>query len=380
MIVRRIAPKQQFRQKRVAAYARVSTLKEEQEESFETQVAYYTQLIQNTADWEFAGIFSDHGFSGVSAEKRPGFLEMIAAAKAGKMDMILVKSISRFARNAIEAQEYLLMLKDLNVEVRFEREHISSFDQTAEMTFNMLAAMAQEESHALSRRMRWALDKRAEKGERKNRKAFGYDVKNGELVPNQDAKIVKEIFKLYADNTPFYKIHSIISEKYGVKIIRQSMMDMLKNEIYVGDRHIQKSAPQNYMTKKPDDTVSYESYYMTENHKGIVSRKVWDKVQARLSGPRKQYNSHFLYGIVCCSQCGQLMLRKIIMLKGQQVPVWKCSQHLKSKQLCPQHYIREDVLMESIRKQMHWNVFHQKAFADKIDRVDVGDDIRITMK
>ena len=197
MKVRRIAPKQQFRQKRVAAYARVSTLKEEQEESFETQVAYYTNLIEKNADWEFAGIFSDQGFSGVSAEKRPGFQKMIKSADNGNIDLILVKSISRFARNAIEAQEYLRMLKNLNVEVRFEREHISSFDQTAEMTFNMLAAMAQEESHAISRRMRWSLDKRAEKGKRKIVRVFGYDVKNGELMPNRDAKIVREIFKLY---------------------------------------------------------------------------------------------------------------------------------------------------------------------------------------
>ena len=295
MKVRRIAPKQQFRQKRVAAYARVSTLKEEQEESFETQVAYYTSLIEKNADWEFAGIFSDQGFSGVSAEKRPGFQKMIKSADNGDIDLILVKSISRFARNAIEAQEYLRMLKNLNVEVRFERERLSSFDQTAEMTFNMLAAMAQEESHAISRRMRWSLDKRAEKGERKIARVFGYDVKNGELMPNRDAKVVKEIFKLYSEGYSTSEISEILVKKHGTEISYSTVTKILKNEIYVGDRHIQKNAPQNYLTKKPDDTVSYDSYYVKDNHEGIVSRELWEKVQERINGPRRHRNSHFMY-------------------------------------------------------------------------------------
>lgn len=380
MKVRRIAPKQQFRQKRVAAYARVSTLKEEQEESFETQVAYYTNLIENNDDWEFAGIFSDQGFSGVSAEKRPGFQKMIKSADNGNIDLILVKSISRFARNAIEAQEYLRMLKNLNVEVRFEREHISSFDQTAEMTFNMLAAMAQEESHAISRRMRWSLDKRAEKGERKIVRVFGYDVKNGELMPNRDAKVVKEIFKLYSEGYSSTEISEILAKKHGTEISYSTVTKMLKNEIYVGDRHIQKSAPQNYLTKKPDDTVSYDSYYVQDNHEGIVSRELWKKVQERINGPRRHRNSHFMYGTIYCEKCGFPMSRITVTLKGKKVPVWKCSQHIKSKELCPQGYIKEEELMENIRRQMRWNLFFPKAYAEKIRRVEVGEEVEIIIK
>ena len=380
MKVRRIAPKQQFRQKRVAAYARVSTLKEEQEESFETQVAYYTNLIEKNADWEFAGIFSDQGFSGVSAEKRPGFQKMIKSADNGDIDLILVKSISRFARNAIEAQEYLRMLKNLNVEVRFERENISSFDQTAEMTFNMLAAMAQEESHAVSRRMRWSLDKRAEKGERKIARVFGYDVKNGELMPNRDARVVKEIFKLYAEGLSASEISEILVKKHGTEISYSTVTKMLKNEIYVGDRHIQKNAPQNYLTKKPDDTVSYDSYYVKDNHEGIVSRELWEKVQERISGPRRHRNSHFMCGTIYCEKCGFPMSRITVTLKGQKVPVWKCSQHIKSKELCPQGYVKEEELMDNIRRQMRWNVFFPKAYAEKIQRVEVGEGVTITLK
>lgn len=382
MKVRRIAPKQQYSTKRVAAYARVSTLKYEQEESYETQVAYYNQLISGNADWINAGIYSDHGFSGVCAEKRPGFMKMIEEAKAGRIDMILVKAISRFARNAIEAQEYVKLLKELNVEVYFERERISTFDPTAEFTFNMLAAMAQEESRAISQRVQWGLQKRAEQGIRRlgNGRIFGYDELDGVLTPNSDAAIVKRVFELYAEGKTSLMIEPILLEEYNIKVADRYIRRMLRNEVYVGDRAIQKNPPKNYITKKPDKNAEYDSYYVFDSHEGIISRELWDTVQQKLDTPRKNSRSHFMFGVVHCALCGSRMSRKYMPLKGEKVAIWKCSLGMNDKSLCPKKYIKEEDLMDGIRKQMRWSLFYEKAFIDKIERVDVGEDIKITKK
>jgi DNA invertase Pin-like site-specific DNA recombinase len=146
MIIRRIAPQKELRKLRVAAYARVSTGTEEQAESYETQVDYYTRLIKQNAKWVYAGVYADRAKTATSAEHRPEFQRMIADAKERKFDLLLVKAISRFSRNVVDAQEYVHLLKQYDVEVRFENEAISSFDPASEMMFNILAAVAQQES------------------------------------------------------------------------------------------------------------------------------------------------------------------------------------------------------------------------------------------
>ena len=154
MNIRRIAPK--IAQKKVAAYARVSTLSEEQEESYETQVKYYTSMIEATEGWGFVGIYADQGITGTSAAKRPQFLRMLEDAREGKMNLILCKSISRFSRNFAEAEKYVHELKSINVEIRFEKEGISSFDPGSDLIFSLMAAMAQEESRSISENVKWS--------------------------------------------------------------------------------------------------------------------------------------------------------------------------------------------------------------------------------
>jgi DNA invertase Pin-like site-specific DNA recombinase len=248
---------QNFQAKWVAAYFRVSTLKENQEESFETQQCYYTDLINHTAGWQPVKVYADEGFSGVLAEKRPGCMAMMADARGNLIDIILVKSISRFARNAKEAQRYVHELKGLGVEVRFECEGISSMDGSAEMAFSMLAVAAQEESRSISENMKWSLRKHAEQGIRHlgSNRILGYNETDCVLVPNQDAWIVRVIFEDYAAGLYPIEIQRHLEDLGAVNSSTKripgsgNMRKVLSNEVSVGDRMIQTGPVRDLITK-----------------------------------------------------------------------------------------------------------------------------------
>ena len=244
---------------RVAAYARVSTDTEEQKSSYDSQVGYFTELIQNNPKWDFVEVYADLGKSGLKAEMRPDFLRMIEDAKAGKMDVILVKSISRFARNSLEAQEFAHLLKEYDVEVRFEREGLSTFDPQAEMIFDFLTAVAEQESKSISENTIWALKHLAEQGIRHlgNNRVLGYDEIDGVLTPNEQAWIPKLIFEAYAAGKSYNEIADELEEKEASRLRSNSrftptqILRVLQNEIYVGDRQIQKKPHIDWKTKKP---------------------------------------------------------------------------------------------------------------------------------
>lgn len=185
---------------KVAAYARVSTAQEEQEESYESQKEFYEAYIKSNPRWEFVGIYADQGLTGTESQHRIQFQQMIADAKAGKINIILVKSISRFARNAVEAQNYLHELRQYNVEVRFDKEQLSSFDGNTEMALNMMALVAELESRTTSENTRWTLQRLAEQGIRKvGNRIFGYEEVDGVLNPDENAWAVKLIYEEFAN-------------------------------------------------------------------------------------------------------------------------------------------------------------------------------------
>ena len=394
MIVRKIESKLSRQKKRVAAYARVSTEAEEQKESFNTQVAYYTRIIQANPDWEYVDVYADPGRSGTSAEHRPGFQRMVADAKAGKIDIVLVKSISRFARNVADAQTYVHELKAANVEVRFEREAISSFEPSSDMVFSVLAAVAQEESRSISKNVKWAYRKNAEKGIRHigSNRVLGYDEIDGVLKPNEDAWIVKLVFEQYAAGVPLKDIQRRL-ENAGAKRMRSgkrfpmdAIYPIIENVSYVGDRLIQKDAPHNYLTKRPDETVNYNSYYIKDDHEGIVGRCICDQAQKRLrqekemrkTGVNKRGNSQFLYGVVFCGACGKPYKRETAYKKDQPVKVWKCYDR-KHGAKCQNPNMTEEELLHAISDSLgfEWrgaDEFDVWAFEQLVSRVEVGDD------
>lgn len=319
MKITRIAAKSELQKIKAAAYARVSTSYESQEDSFETQCSFFKQLIENDPKLEFVKVYADKGKSGLSADKRTGFQEMMHDARNGKFQLLLCKSISRFARNAIEAQHYVQELMELNIEVRFQKEKISTKDLSAEMTFNILSAAAQEESRSISEKVKWAYRKRAERGvcHLGNNRVLGMDEVDGKLKPNKDAWIIKRIFEEYAAGKSLKEI-SVELEFDGIKGLRGGALNgsqlsfILRNEIYVGDRKLQKKPPKDYLSKKPDRTKAYNSFYFKNDHEGIVSRDLWNEVQKRLYPPIK--------GIAFCSVCGEPLHRR----KRKNRTIWTC--------------------------------------------------------
>lgn len=365
MNIRRIAPK--LAQKKVAAYARVSTLSEEQEESYETQVKYYTSMIEATEGWGFVGIYADQGITGTSAAKRPQFLRMLEDARDGKMNLILCKSISRFSRNFAEAEKYVHELKSINVEIRFEKEGISSFDPGSDLIFSLMAAMAQEESRSISENVKWSYRRLAEKGIRHvgNHRMLGYKEVNGKLTPNNDAWIVRMIFEEYAADESISQIIQHLNDA-GAKRMRSGrafdgsvISAILRNEAYVGDRLIQKTASQNYLSKKPDLTEPYDSHFIRDDHEPIVSREVWDQVQNRLKQEKEErdrglfadHRSHFLYGKVFCAECGEPYRRYTAQVVSGTHKVWRCRGRV-NKNGCRNKQVDEEVMLSEIRSAL----------------------------
>ena len=391
MIIHKIAPTLASNQ--VAAYARVSTLTEAQEESYETQAAYYRQLIELTEGWSFVGIYADQGISGTSASKRPEFQRLMADAKSGLINLILCKSISRFSRNFADAQKYVHELKAINVEVRFEKEGISSFDPSADMIFNMMAAVAQEESRSISENVKWSYRRLAEQGIRHVgcNHMLGYDEIQGILTPNRDAWIVKLIFEEYAAGVAPVTILRHLQEK-GARRMRSekeftwsTVLRILHNEAYVGDRLLQKTAPQHYLTKKPDVSKEYDSKYLYNDHKAIITPTIWDAVQERLRKQRTakeqrlsmQSTSHFLYGKVFCAVCGEPYRRFTARNKDGHYKTWRCRGRV-NQQNCTCRHIKEVELLHEIADGLGWEWFNEGsfdswAFLECVDKVLVSD-------
>ena len=391
MIIRKIVPKLPL--KRVAAYARVSTLTEAQEESYETQVHYYTDLIQSTEGWTLAGIYADQGITGTSAAKRPEFLQMIEDAKAGKIDIILCKSVYRLSRNFAEAQKYVHELKSVNVEVRFEKEGISSFDPSSDMIFSTMAAVAQEESRSISENVKWGNKRRMEMGIRHvgSNHMLGYDEVHGKLTPNKDAWIVKLMFEEYAVGLAPTVILQHLREK-GAHRMRSdkdftwsSVLAILKNEAYVGDRLFQKTAPQNYLTKKPENNVPYDSKYIYNDHEGIITPAIWDAVQDRMKrteaerakGLSNRCTAHFLYGKVICSECGQPYRRYTVRNGERTYKAWRCKNRVLTGE-CGCRHVKESELLFEISSALGWgwnegDTFDSWAFQETVDKVLIYD-------
>ena len=396
MIIRKIESKTALRKKRVAAYARVSTEAEEQQESLRTQVNYYETFIRQNPTWEYVKVYADPGRSGTSAEHRPEFQQMVSDAKAGKLDVILVKSISRFARNVADAQKYVHELKAHEVEVRFEREAISSFDPASDMIFSVLAAVAQEESRSISENVKWSYRKHAEKGIRRigNNRVLGYDTdKSGKLVPNGDAWIIRQVFADYVSGLMPAQIAKRLDEA-GAKRMRCDkpfeipvIMKILRNELYVGDRLLQKEAPHHYLTKRPDPTALYASYYISNDHEPIVDRETWNRVKALLEqrkGEREEgvhirEKTHFLYGKVFCADCGAPYRRRTMTRSKEAIKAWNCAERQKGKlgNGCKNTIIREDELLKAISEKLGWawndaERFDADRFMTMVQRVEIS--------
>lgn len=271
--------------------------------------AYYRSYIRSQSEWEYAGIYSDEK-SGLKAKNRPGFCAMVEDALAEKIDLILVKSVSRLSRNVVDCIDVAKTLGSHGVGIYFEKEGILSTDPTSGMILNLMAAVAQDESRSISDNVKWANRERVKRGEYclGNNRVLGYDDVEGKLIPNADADIIRTIFRLFLEGKSYRQIAAHLKNigatgLRGADIQPAGIQYILRNEVYVGDRLLQKRAPRNLLTKQPEKNVEYESNYLQNDHEGIIDRESWKAVQEILDRRASQAASGIHYVCMVYEKC-----------------------------------------------------------------------------
>ena len=292
---------------RVAAYCRVSTDLEDQATSFAMQVRTYEERIKSNPDWEFAGIFADEGITGTSAAKRPQFQAMIRACDEGKIDIILTKSISRFARNTLECLSYVNQLEKDGVAVIFENDRIDTRTKESKLLFTILANFAEEESRSISENSKWGIRKKFEQGIARWANLYGY--KKGYVIVPNEATVVQKIFKLYERGNSFKQIKKKLNDAgtpspKKTKWSERSIQSMLSNERYMGDIKLQKTYMPDHLATKAvrNDSTKVPSYYIDNHHQGIITKKQFKRVQ--LIREMKQGDRQYPFGAkLRCPYC-----------------------------------------------------------------------------
>ena len=295
---------QQPKRLRVAAYARVSSDSEDQLNSLSVQVDYYTHLIQENPNWDFAGIYADEGITGTSTKHREQFNRLLDDCRAGLIDRVLVKSASRFARNTADALASVREMKSLGVTVVFEKEGFDTETSNGEMILSMICAVAQEESLSISKNLKWGIRKRMQNGTYTNSSVpFGYSLENHLLViNNQQAMIVADIFKRYLAGESISKIAQYLNNTYPKETgvwQYSSVQLILQNETYKGDTRYQKHYTANlFPTKVSHNRGQVSQYYIAKSHEAIISDEDFDKVQSllKMKAPHKHGKFAFPYG------------------------------------------------------------------------------------
>ncbi len=345
---------------RVAAYCRVSTLLEQQEGSYEAQVEYYTEKINSNPNWKCAGIFADDGKSATQTKKRDDFNTMIEACMAGKVDLVLTKSVSRFARNTVDALQYIRKLKEKNIPVIFEKEGVNTMESGGELLITILSSQAQEESRNISENTRWGLTRRFENGiiSVNHKKFLGYtkdEAGNLVIVP-EEAIIVKRIFREYLEGKSIIQIAKGL-EVDGIKTVTGleywhpgTIDKMLSNEKFCGDACMQKTYTIDFLTKKKVKNEGYApQYYIEDNHEAIIPKELFHQVQVekarraslnksavtrkanKVKKEKSKYSSKYvLTELLVCAECGHAYRRQTWSKYGQKTAVWRCEDRLKS--------------------------------------------------
>lgn len=356
-VVRQLQPK-----KRVCAYCRVSTDSREQQNSFTAQLEYYTALIENQEDWQFAGIYADEARSGTKLQKRYDFLRMLKDCEDGKIDMIITKSLTRFARNTVDSIEAIRHLKGLGVAVYFEKEHIDSLSEKSELMLTILSSLAQGESESISTNSKWAVIKRFRDGTFiLGTPAYGYTKdKSGELIiQEEEATVVRRIFREYLNGKGTYAIAKDLSEE-GISTIRSAekwndgvIKEILLNPIYTGNLLHQKTMTTEVLPfRRQRNKGQLPQYLVEDNHEPIVSHKQAQAVRDIFEYRRKQmgvddtskYQSRYAFSSkILCGECGSMFRRqKIYIGKPYEKTQWCCRQHILDNTKCSQKAIRED--------------------------------------
>lgn len=363
--------------KRVAAYARVSVDTDQTERSFSTQVSYFSNLIQSNPEWIYAGVYSDLGISGTSMEKRQGFRRMIADAEAGKIDIILTKSIQRFARNTVDLLHTVRHLKEIGVEVRFEKEHINSMSGDGELMLTILASFAQAESQNMSTNIRWAFKKKNEQGiPNQHFIVYGYRWVGDTLVPfPPEAKVVKSIYASFLQGKSLQEIVDSLKAA-GVKSFhgnpafqRKTISNILQNSIYTGEMLLQKGfvvSPLSKRRKKNEGELP--KYLVSDDHEAIIDRETFDWVQALIAKKRRQgaWANKALHLTCFTGKLKDPFSKKSYLRHPRKngAVYWESHGEVKGS-------IREETLKKISAEVLGLAHFDEGLFLDRIDRIEI---------
>ena len=364
--------------KKVAAYARVSRDTERLMHSVSAQVSYYSALIQKNPEWEYAGVYADMGISGTDTSKRGEFLRMLADCEEGKIDIILTKSISRFARNTVDLLETVRHLKDLGIEVRFEKEHIHSLSEDGELMLTLLASFAQEESRSISENVKWGVRKRFQSGEigEANKHILGYRYDDGlrkyVIIP-EEAEAVRWMFQMYIDGVPLRGIAESMNSAgirttLGNDFQEASVRQLIFNEVYAGDIRRQKCYMADPITKtKVKNCGELPQYYMADCHEAIIDRETYAKVQAEMERRAGLVNPTYPFtGKIKCGICGQSFTHRKGITKGKEYVSWFCRAKKEVGMTCTSCNYSEQNLMEICAKLMGTDSFNGTAFESSV--------------
>ena len=369
-----------YHQLRVAAYCRVSTEVEEQQNSYQVQIAYYTDLINKKKEWTLAGIFADEGISGTQTKKRTKFNRMIRMCRNKKIDLVITKSISRFARNTVDCLEYVRQLKDLGIGVIFEKENINTLTMTSEFMIALYGSFAQAESESISKNVSWGKEKAYREGKVQFQYKHLLGYKKGadgkpEIIP-EEAETVKLIYTMFLDGHSMKNIALIlhvkgIHTKTGSTEWRTNTITrILQNEKYVGDALLQKTFTSDCITHKVVKNHGERPMYLVTNHHDpIIDRDTYNRVQqelARRNSKRKisdktvteqgKYSSKYaLSELLICGHCGTPYRRTTWAARGKKQIVWRCLSRLEhGKKYCPDSpTIKEEQLHRGILRAIN---------------------------
>ena len=355
--------------RRVAGYARVSTDMEEQQTSYAAQCDYYTHYIKSHKDWIFAGLYSDEGITACNTFKRDGFNKMIEDALAGKIDLIITKSVSRFARNTVDSLSTIRKLKEHGCECYFEKENIWTFDAKGELLITIMSSLAQEESRSISENCTWGWRKRCADGKVSVPfgRFLGYERgEDGNLVVNQEqAQIVRKIYGYFLQGRSPYQIAKLLTEQGiptpgGKKVWGSSVVrSILTNEKYKGDALLQKVYTTDFLTKKKKrNEGEVPQYYVTDNHEAIIKPEVFDRVQvllqSRKNGKNRASSVNIFSSRIKCGCCGGWYGSKVWHSNSKyRKVVWQCNHKFDNNEKCTTPNLDEAAIKEIFIKALN---------------------------
>lgn len=377
---------QPVQRKRVAAYARVSSGKDAMLHSLSAQISYYNNLIGNRGDWELAGIYADEALTGTK-EDRPEFQRMLTDCRNGKIDMVITKSLTRFARNTVTLLATVRELKLLEVDVYFEKENIHTLSSDGELMLTLLASFAQEESRSASENQKWRIQKMFEEGRPNTGNMLGYRLVDGilQIVP-EEAEIVKMIF---ADFLSGMGGHAIMKKLNRMRIPgktggiwrENTIYGILRNEKYTGNMLLQKTYRLDHISKKK--MVNHgerDMYYVEESHEPIIDMETFEKVKLRLSQQAEHFCSvsqpmarYPFTGLILCEKCGKHFRHKIANAGSKYAkPVWICANFNRyGKDVCPAQQIPEAILIAKTSEVLGITEWDREALLTNISEIQV---------